>query len=300
MRIFRNIEEYRHSELFTASKESAVTLGKFDGVHTGHVKLIREITDCAKAQGLTGIVFTIEMNDGFLLTREERASFLESLGVDVLLECPFSKEFMSLLPEEFVRTVLCDTLHVRYTAVGSDFAFGHNRVGDAGTLQALGEACGFMTRILEKERYRNEDVSSTRVRKAVVDGDMELVRALLGRPYPVMGIVRHGRHIGTSIGYPTVNLALEEGKILPPDGVYASLTKLPDSTTKKGLTNIGIRPTVGGSTRRAETTLLDFHSDLYGDLICLELLKFIRPETKFSSLEELEAQIGRDRREAWG
>ena len=300
MRRFQNLEEYRQSKLFTASTGSAVTLGKFDGIHTGHVRLIREITEYANTQGLFSIVFTIEMNDGFLLTHEERASFLSYLGVDVLLECPFSKKLKNLLPEEFAKEVLSNTLHARYTAVGTDFSFGKNRVGDAGTLQSLGESFGFRTRILEKEQYAGEDVSSTRIRDAVADGNMELACALLGRPYPVMGIVRHGRHIGTSLGYPTVNLALEEGKILPPDGVYASLVSLPDGSEKKGLTNIGIRPTVGGRIRRAETTLLDFHSDLYGEQIRLELLKFIRPETKFAGLDELKAQISRDLDMAWG
>ena len=300
MKIFHNIEEYRKSDYYNGAAKSVVTLGKFDGVHIGHQKLIREITSKADKHGMISVVFAIEINDGFLLTHEERAAYLESLGVEVLLECPFSREFMSMLPEEFIRSVLSDTLHARYAAVGTDFLFGHNRMGDATTLRLLGESYGFRTLILEKECYAQEEVSSTRVRSAVRNGDMELTSALLGRPYPVMGKVRHGRHIGATIGYPTVNQALEEGKVLPPDGVYASVTTLPDFTTRKGLTNIGIRPTVGGTTRRAETTLLDFHSDLYGATICLDLLRFIRPETKFSSLEELEEQISRDQKAAWG
>jgi len=300
LKIFHSIEEYRASELSRGEAGSAVTLGKFDGIHIGHQKLIRDIVSRAGASGLTSIVFAIEMKDGAILSHEERAEYLESMGVDVLLECPFSESLMKMRAPEFARTVLFGALHAVYAAVGPDFAFGHHREGNAEGLAELGAAAGCQTRILEKERFDGADVSSTRVREALRKADMELAAKLLGRPYPITGIVRHGRHIGTGIGFPTVNILPEEGKILPPDGVYASVTMLPGKIVRKGLTNVGIRPTVGGRERRAETTLFDFDSDLYGERISHALTRFIRPEKKFASLEALKEQIGKDAEAARG
>ena len=300
MKIFHSIEEYRRSDYCTDLFRSAVTLGKFDGVHIGHTKLIRDITRHSRRRGLISIVFAIETKDGFILSHDERAMYLESLDVDILVECPFSKEFRNMLPEEFAGKVLSQTLRAAYVCVGPDFTFGRDRAGSAAVLLELGTVYGFHTVILEKERIRGEDVSSTRVREALRSGNMKLVEEMLGRSYPILGTVRHGRHLGTGIGYPTVNVLPQEGKILPPDGVYASVTTLPDHTLVKGVTNIGIRPTVGGKERRAETTLIHFHRDLYDRQIMHELLRFIRPEKKFDSLEELSEQIAIDRKTAWG
>ena len=300
MKVFHSIEEYRQSNYCTDLFRSAVTLGKFDGIHIGHTKLIRDITRYARSRGLISIVFAIETTDGFILSHEERAMYLESLDVDILIECPFTRDFMSMLPGEFARKVLAQTLRAVYVCVGPDFFFGRDRAGSAAMLLELGAVYGFHTVIMEKERVRGVDVSSTRVREAVRAGNMKLVEELLDRPYPILGTVRHGRHLGTGIGYPTVNILPEEGKILPPDGVYASVTTLPDHTLKKSVTNIGIRPTVGGKERRAETTLIHFHKDLYDKQIMHELLRFIRPERKFDSLEALGEQIAIDRKRAWG
>ena len=300
MRVFHGLEEYKGSDLSGRKEGSAVTLGKFDGIHIGHRKLVLDIVRYAQRHHLTSVVFAIEVDRDSILSHEERALYLESLGADVLIECPFSRQFMSLRPADFVRTILEDTLHTRYAAVGTDFVFGHNREGNASDLQAICEDYGCRTVILEKERFQGEDVSSTRVRDALRKGDMELTESLLGRPYPICGTVEHGAHIGTGIGIPTVNLALDPRKILPPDGVYASITTLPDHSVRKGLTDIGTRPTVGGGTRRAETTLIDFHADLYGAWISHELIRYIRPETKFSSLDDLKNQIQKDRKAAWG
>ena len=299
MEIFHSIEEYRRSGFYSAGEMSAVMLGKFDGIHIGHTKLIRNIIQHVRKCSGISVVFAIEMADGSILSHEERALVLKELGVDLLIECPFSRQFMSLGPEEFVRNVLSDTLHAGYVCVGPDFVFGHHRAGTAVSLKEYGKAFGFETVILEKERYLGEDVSSTRVRSALFAGDMELAGNLLGRSYPIAGEVAHGRHIGTGIGIPTINVIPQKEKILPPDGVYASVVDLPDQTRWKGLTNIGVRPTVGGTQRRAETTLLDFHSNLYGESVTIRLLRFIRPEKKFDDLDALRAQILRDREEAW-
>lgn len=296
MQVFHSLEEYKESGV--CKIPGAVTLGKFDGVHIGHQKLIRKIMDFAHANSISSIVFAIEIQDRPILSHEERAVYLESLGVDILVECPFSREFMSMRAETFAREVLSETMHASYVCVGTDFGFGCRREGTASMLADLGRQYGFQVEIAAKERLFQEDVSSSRVRKALAKGDMKLANALLGRPYPVMGIVQHGRHLGTGIGVPTVNVHPGANKILPPDGVYASCTRLPDQTIRTGITNLGIRPTVGGKTRKAETTLFDFQADLYGQTIQTDLLDYLRPEHKFSSLDELKSQIGRDRESA--
>ncbi len=294
MKTFHSIEEYRQSGDPDSVQRTAVTLGKFDGIHIGHRKLIGSIISKAKSDRLQSVVFAIESRDGGILSHDERSGYLESLGVDVLIECPFSKEFMSLGAKEFVRWILTDTLHASYVAVGCDFAFGHNREGNVQTLKDLGSICGFETRILDKEKLLGEDVSSTRVRDAVTEGNMALAAMLLGRPYPIAGEVSHGRHLGSTIDMPTANVVPEPSKILPPDGVYASFTRLADGRVLSGVTNVGVRPTVGGTIRRSETTLLDFNEDLYGTVITTSLIAFLRSERKFSGLEELRDQVAKD------
>ena len=297
MKIYHSLEEYRQEyDRGTADGAhfSAVTLGKFDGVHIGHTKLISHVTDLSRKEKLTGIVFAIDMQERSILSRSERREYLESLGVDVLIECPFSREFMSMSADAFAADVLRGTLHARNVTVGPDYTFGYRRGGDAGMLSVLGRKYGYHTDILEKARILGADVSSTRVRQAVMIGDMRLTSLLLGRPYPVSGTVAHGRHIGTGIGYPTVNVMPGTEKLLPPDGVYASVTHLPGGMVRRGITNIGVRPTVGGHTRRAETTLFDFSGDIYGADIRTDLIAFIRPERTFPGLEALKAQIAGD------
>ena len=298
MRRYGSIEEYRASDDGRAALPCAVSLGKFDGIHIGHARLIRLICEKASAGNILSMVFAIVMKDDSILSREERAYSLEALGVDVLVECPFSPDFMSMSPSSFVRNVLMDVLHARFVCVGSDFAFGYNREGNARILKDLCGQYGCETEIVQKEQLHGEDVSSTRVRLALAQGDMKLVEALMGRPYPIRGEVVHGRHLGTHIGFPTLNVYPAKGKLLPPDGVYASVTSLPDQTERYGLTNLGMRPTVGGSRRRAETTLFDYDADLYGAIITTNLLLYLRPEKKFSGLDDLKAQIREDERMA--
>ena len=293
MRIYHSLEEYVADR--DPVKKSCVALGKFDGLHRGHLKLIRRVLDAAASEDTQSVLFAIEVNSDGILSHEERARILDDLGMDVLIECPFSRSFMEMTPEQFIETILSDTLHASYVAVGTDYRFGHNRSGDALVLQYSGPSFGYSTDIVEKETYLSEEISSSRVRDALSAGDMELVRALLGREYRISGIVQHGRHIGTSIGMPTVNLTPPEDKILPGDGVYVSMTELPDGTRFKGLTNIGFRPTVRGTHRTIETTLLDYSGNLYGSGITVSPVHFLRNEIRFDSLEELKAQIEKDK-----
>ena len=293
MRVYHSLEEYNKQN--RSGKRSAVTLGKFDGLHRGHLKLISDLLEVSSVNDLQSVVFVIEVNEKGILSHAERQCMLEALGIDVLLECPFSRRFKEMSPDDFARSILCDTLHTSFAAVGDDYRFGYHRAGDAVTLRQLGRIYGYKTDIAEKEMYLSQEISSSRVRDALTAGDMQLVSALLGRPYLIRGTVQHGKHLGSQYDMPTVNLLPPEDKILPRDGVYAGKVELPDGSVYTGLTNIGFRPTVNGTHRTIETTLLDFSGDLYGADICLRPDHFIRAEMKFASMEKLREQIEKDK-----
>ncbi|MDO4260499.1 MAG: riboflavin biosynthesis protein RibF [Eubacteriales bacterium] len=285
---------------------SAVSLGKFDGLHRGHQKLLEHLAK-QKARGLSAVIFTFQQNptrelSGLsaqnILTNEERRELLEKAGADTLLECPFVPELAHMEPERFVEEILVGQLHMRFAAVGSDFRFGYRRRGDGGLLRKLGERLGFSVEIVEKEQSHGRDISSTYVREALHDGNIPLVNELLGYPYFTEEIVRHGRQIGRTLGMPTTNLAPPEDKLLPRGGVYLTRTEVGEDEYY-GITNVGYKPTVGGETRKGvETYLFDFDGDLYGRRLKVEFLEFRRPEQKFRSLDELKAHILAD--VSWG
>lgn len=278
---------------------SAVSLGKFDGLHRGHQKLIGRVLS-KRQQGLTSVIFTFEKNPTRMLsglsgqnimTNEERRRLLEYGGVDELLECPFIPELSHMEPEDFVREVLAAQLHAAFVAVGEDFRFGFQRKGDAEKLKELGARYGFYVEVVEKEKSHGRDISSTYVREALHEGNIPLANELLGYRYFVSGEVLHGRQIGMTLGLPTTNLLPPEEKLLPPNGVYLTKTVL-DEEDYYGITNIGYKPTVGGESKKGvETYLFDYNGDLYGRYLTVEFLEYERPEQKFKSLEELKARI---------
>lgn len=275
-------------------EDSAVTLGKFDGLHRGHQKLISRIRQL-ESKGCKSVVFTLNSRreKGLLLTDEERREQLEGIGISYLIDCPFVPEIAGMEPEEFVERILVERLHARYLVVGEDFRFGHNRKGDCQTLLKLQKKYGFQVEVVPKESYEDRKISSTYVREALASGDMELVHKLLGYPYYITGEVLHGKRLGRTLGMPTTNLIPTTRKMLPPNGVYASVTSL-KGKDYPGVTNIGYKPTVGANFRGVETYLFDFDEDLYGEAIQVKLMKFERPERKFDSLEELRDTMHRD------
>ena len=267
--------------------ETAVTLGKFDGLHRGHQKLIRRTREFSR-QGLKSVVFTLDFNrKGMLLTREERRTMLEKQGVDYLVECPFVPEVAHMEPEEFIRGIVAEKLHARKVIVGEDFHFGYERKGDASLLLELQKIYDYQAEIIKKEAYKGREISSTYIREALEKGEMELAEELLGYPYFVSGEVLHGRHMGGRLLFPTINLIPTTRKLLPPNGVYVSRTYLEDGRILGGMTNIGYKPTVGEKFRGVETYL-------YGADLRVELLHFTRPEKKFESLDALREQLERD------
>lgn len=228
-----------------------------------------------------------------LLIGEERREILEKKGVSYLIDCPFLPEVASMEPEDFIQSVLVDKLHAKKIVVGEDFHFGHNRKGDARLLKELEHIYEYEAEIVRKEKEGDREISSTYIREEIAKGNMEAAGRLLGYPYFVSGEVLHGRHIGSRLLVPTTNLVPTTRKLLPPNGVYISRT-LVNGREYGGITNIGYKPTVGEKFRGVETYMFDFDEDLYGCDITVQLLKFLRPEKKFDSIDLLREQMKQD------
>ena len=283
-------------------KNSAVTLGKFDGLHLGHQQLI-DIVISYKKQGLKVVMFSFLLHPGNLFsdkefeliyTEEEKLARLNRCGVDVLISYPFTEETRSMEPEDFIKQILVDKLDAKIIVVGNDFRFGIHRKGDVKLLQKYEDTYGYKVIDCEKKKWKNEVISSSLIRKALKEGNMEAVNAMLGQPYTIRGEVVHGRRIGRTIGMPTTNLIPSTSKLLPPCGVYASKTLIGDKY-HDGVTNIGYKPTVGEEEYiGVETFIFDFEDDLYGKMIEVELFYYMRPELKFGSLEELVIKMRED------
>ena len=300
--------KYINSDDFQLT-DSAVALGKFEGIHRGHQLLLNEVKK-QKKHHLQSVVFTFDRPPGTILgrdgekksldtctqiyTREERYRILKDLGIDQLIEFPFTREFACLSPEEFIRDVLVDKTGARVVVVGTDFRFGRGRSGSVEDLRHFSEIYGFDLLVMDKLREGQSDISSSRVRDLLGLGRMEEADGLLGRPYFISGPVIHGRELGRTIQIPTANLAVQPCKLTPPNGVYITKTHLGEESFF-GITNIGVKPTVESDSRKgAETYIFDFDRDVYGEEIQVDLLHYCRPEQKFDSVAHLQEQMARD------
>ncbi len=289
------------------TKNTAVALGKFDGIHVGHQKLLKEILE-RKQAGLLSCVVTFSPSpaeyfgrgDGRELTNlaEKRLAF-ERMGIDLLVELPMNEETARMEPDIFVKEILYKGLHMTFLAAGTDVSFGAGGQGNAALLEILGEQLHFTVKTIEKVMVDGNVVSSTGVRALLSQGDMEQVTKCLGTPYKLVGEVKQGNHIGRTIGFPTVNL-IPNKKLLPPYGVYASRTFV-KGQWYDSITNVGKKPTISQESEEGvETYLFDFHQDVYGERIEVEFLQFLRPERRFDSLEALKEQIEKDKRRVAG
>lgn len=285
------------------SENSAVTIGKFDGVHIGHRKLIGELM---KEKASKKIVFSFDMypmnlfsnnEKKVIYTQKEKRILLEEAGLDVLWAYPFTKETAAMTPEIFVKEVLIGKLGVKKVVVGTDFCFGKDRAGNVETLTELSKKYGFAFEVVEKEVYKDSEVSSTRIRSALENGNIEEANDMLGRTFFIYGTVVHGKALGRNIGIPTINIVPESIKLLPPNGVYASITEI-DGVKYYGMTNIGTRPTVNdGNFMNVETNLFDCNENLYEKEAIVRLYKYTRPEKKYVSVDELKQQLTNDAEE---
>ena len=293
-------------ESFTIEGTGAIAIGKFDGIHVGHQALLEKILD-KKQEGMRAVVFTFspspeEFFRGAELpvidTLEEKRENFRKMGIDILIEYPLTKESASISPEDFMQIILWDKLHAGYVVSGSDLSFGDKGRGNAVMLSSFAKEHSFLYEVIDKVCVEAEDglqeVSSTAVRDAVVKGDMELVMKMLGRAYRIGGEVVHGKALGRTIQVPTVNIIPQKQKLLPPKGVYATVSYF-DGRQILGVTNIGCKPTVSEEeTIGVETHLFDFDEEIYGEYIVTWLLHYIRPEMKFDSLEDLVSQLNQD------
>ncbi|HHT57065.1 bifunctional riboflavin kinase/FAD synthetase [Herbinix luporum] len=283
-------------------KNSAVTLGKFDGLHQGHQILIDKVLSL-KEEGYTSVMFTFlyhpynlfsDNEIKLIFTEDEKKHILSQSGLDVLISYPFSHDTKNIEPEDFIKNILVEKLDAKLIVVGNDFRFGRNRRGDINMLKAMEDIYGFKVISFEKKRWEDTIISSSVIRNELQRGHMERVNNLLGRTYFIRGKVLDGRKIGRTIGMPTTNLLPPSNKLLPPCGVYTSRTII-DGVSYPGMTNIGYKPTVGKEKEKGvETYIFDFSKDLYGKEIDIELLEYVRPEIKFDSIEELKVKMEED------
>lgn len=286
---------------FNLQKKSAVALGKFDGIHLGHRKLLERVLE-QKKQGLSTVVFTFDTSaasffDGdemVLSTREEKRSAFARLGIDVLIEFPLNRETAATEPEEFVSRYLVGQMQTAYLCAGPDISFGKGGAGDYALLARCAKDYGYQVELIDKVCVGGEVVSSTRVREAVRTGRMEEVSEMLGAPYSVSGQVMHGRRLGRALGMPTANLLPDAEKLLPPNGVYYA-RGIVEGKAYRAISNVGYKPTVSKEKILGiETFLYDFDGEIYGREITVELLAFRRREQTFDSVEVLRAQIAED------
>lgn len=285
-----------------SERDTALTIGVFDGVHLGHQFLIGKLKEKAAENGLLSGVVTFHRHPRLVLSPDskityltslkERIRLLEGLGVEHVVTLSFTPELSQLGAREFI-ALLKRYLRVRGLVIGPDFALGKRREGAAPTLRALGDELDFVVEVVPPMVLHGEVVSSTAIRHALSRGDMMAVNKLLGRHFTLAGQVSKGDERGKTLGFPTANLIPEPEQALPADGVYATRAFLSE-TAYQAVVNIGIRPTFGGGQRLVEVHLFDFEGQLYGQELRIELVERLRGEMKFSSAEELKAQIARD------
>jgi riboflavin kinase/FMN adenylyltransferase len=293
---------------------AVVTIGTFDGVHVGHRAIMDTVVQRARALDGTAVVYTFdphprkvvspERAPGLLTTLEQKLELIAASGVDLTVLEPFTTSFSGTPPEQFVRENLHARLRPVEVYVGYNFRFGHHREGSMRMLTELGPWLGFAVTIIPEVTIAEEDVSSTRIRAVLAEGEVEMAAALLGRPYPIRGPIVEGDRRGRTIGFPTANLAAEN-EILPAPGVYAGALRFLDTgqpaagTVLPAVTNLGRRPTFQTGDRLVpEAHLLDFDGDLYGRRVELSFESRLRAERRFASVDALREQIGRDVEEA--
>ena len=274
----------------------------FDGVHLGHQALIRGLVGGAQAAGATPVAATFDPLPAQVLAQDppqstladapERAALLEHAGARAVIVFTFDKAFSQQSAEAFIKRVT-SAGDVQRIVVGPDFQFGHGREGAVPALRTLGERYGFAVTVVEPIALGGAVVSSTRIRQALREGDLDTAQALLGRPYSVTGTIVRGEQRGRSLGFPTINVAPPPDKLLPHDGIYATWVILGD-TRYRAASSLGVRPTFGGGPRKLESYILDFSEEVYGQQVTVAFVERLRDEIRFDSAEDLAKQIAKD------
>lgn len=284
-----------------------LTIGTFDGVHLGHQKIIQQLNAEAKKIGGESVLFTFYPHPRMVLypeshglkliqTQAEKLDKLRRIGLDNVIVHPFTKEFSRLTALEFVRDFLVNKLKVKVLVIGYDHQFGRNREGSLSFLKEVSETYGFEVIEIKAEEIEDVNVSSTKIRNAVLEGEMEKVTSFLGDPYELHGTVVEGKAIGRKIGFPTANIEIDsELKLMPRSGVYAVSILLKDDSELQGMMNIGVRPTLDDDNAKSmEVHLFDFNRDIYGEVVQVKLFSRVRDEQKFDSITALKKQLTKD------
>lgn len=299
MKIYHGLDD------FTKLDFAVVTSGTFDGVHVGHQKILDRVKEIASRCNGETVVITFWPHPRLVLhpeddalkllnTFEEKADLLKQHGVQYLIRIPFTKEFSQLTSEEFIRKILVEKIGTKKLVIGYDHHFGKNREGSFEQLLEKGPTYGFEVEEIPRQDVDHVGVSSTAIRKAIEDGDMETATHFLGEPYSVTGRVISGDKIGRQLGYPTANIEVESKyKLIPADGIYAVTVKH-ETHSYGGMLYIGNRPTIDGTRKTIEVNLFDFNEDIYGESISIYIHKRTRADKKFDSLEEMKVQLHRD------
>ncbi|MDI5894286.1 bifunctional riboflavin kinase/FAD synthetase [Flavobacterium algoritolerans] len=302
MKIFHSIND------FSSTKKTILTLGTFDGVHIGHKKILKKLTQNTENQKYESLVLTFfphprmvlqEHSDIKLLnTIDEKIDLLEKIGIENLVIHPFDEAFSRLTAEEFVSNILVDRFHIQKIVIGHDHRFGRNRTANIDDLIDYGKEYGFEVEQISVQEINDISVSSTKIRNALLEGDMALANEYLGYNYFLTGSIIQGKQLGRTIGFPTANLKIEENyKLIPQNGVYI-VKSIIDGQIVFGMMNIGFNPTVDGQKQSIEIHYFDFNADLYNQKISVSILHRIRSEQKFESVDLLKEQLEKDKKTA--
>ncbi|SEC34520.1 riboflavin kinase / FMN adenylyltransferase [Tenacibaculum sp. MAR_2009_124] len=293
---------------FNPSQKTYVTIGTFDGVHIGHQKIIKKLIEDAKLSNKKSVVLTFFPHPRMVLqqdvtiqlinTIQERTQQLESLGLDYLIIHPFDREFSRLTALDFVRDVLVNKLNIDKLIIGYDHHFGKNREGNIEQLTEYSHLYDFNVEEIPAQDIDDVSVSSTKIRNALLDGQLKVANNYLGYNFSLSGKIVSGEQLGQKIGFPTANIHIEEDyKLIPKTGAYVVKSTV-NSQLIFGMMNIGVRPTVNGNNRTIEVHFFDFDANIYHQQITVELLYFLRDEQKFNSVNELKEQLEKDKRNA--
>ena len=305
MNVYNNINE------LPAFNKAVITIGTFDGLHNGHRKIINQLKQEARLINGTSVVVTFfphprhvlssTENKVFILnTLEEKIALLEAEGIENLVIVPFTSEFSSMDAEAYINDFLFNCFHPHTIIIGYDHRFGKNRTGNFELLKAGEKKYGYKVTEITEQQLNDIAISSTKIREKLAKGDIITANSLLGYHYFFKGKVVKGDQLGRTIGYPTANLEIEEQeKLIPGNGVYA-VDVMINENKRKGMMNIGVRPTVGGVLKKIEVNIFDFNEDIYDQKITVFLKSKLRDEKKFNGLEELKIQLGNDAKEAMG
>jgi riboflavin kinase/FMN adenylyltransferase len=287
---------------WTLKERTVVTLGNYDGIHLGHRSILKTLVEDARALNAPAVAVTFDpipkkvlypdASPPLLQTLEQRLALFESIGMDHALVIAFDHNFAKKMPDEFVREDLVGTLRLKEFVVGENFSFGHQKKGNIELLRRMGETCDFTVKAVADVRRNGIRISSTAIRQMVREGLVDVAAQLLGHPFALIGDVVQGERLGGTLGIPTANLRFEN-ELLPAAGVYVTVSVV-QSRRIPSVTNVGVRPTVGGKRLTVEAHLLNFDGDLYGQRMELEFLQKLRDEKRFTGIDELKTAIAAD------